>query len=71
MNSKILSDQKIISNQKQTISQFDLDKKELTFLRLNLDHGHKCRKSFLNSKGFIPGSSEYKNCVLSKGRIND
>ena len=71
LNNKILSDQKIISNQKQTISQFDLDKKELTFLRLNLDYGHKCRKSFFNSKGFIPGSSEYKNCVLNKGRIND
>ena len=71
LNNKILSDQKIISSQKQIISQFDLDKKELTFLRLNLDHGHKCRKSFFNSKGFIPGSSEYKNCVLNKGRIND
>ena len=71
LNNKILSDQKIISSQKQIISQFDLDKKELTFLRLNLDHGHKCRKSFFNSKGFIPGSSEYKNCVLNKGRINE
>jgi rod shape-determining protein MreC len=71
LNNQISSYQQTISNQKQTISQFDLDKKELKFLRLNLEHGHKCRKSFFNSKGFLPGSSEYKTCVLSKGRIND
>ena len=71
LNNQISSYQQTISNQKQTISQFDLDKKELKFLRLNLEHGHKCRKSFFNSKGFLPSSSEYKTCVLSKGRIND
>ena len=71
LNNQISSYQQTISNQKQTISQFDLDKKELKFLRLNLEHGHKCRKSFFNIKGFLPGSSEYKTCVLSKGRIND
>ena len=48
------------------IKQFNIDKDELKFLRLNLEHGHKCRKTFLNSKGFIVGTSDYKNCVLSK-----
>tara|TARA_B100000123_G_scaffold94723_1_gene68908 strand:+ start:519 stop:713 length:195 start_codon:yes stop_codon:yes gene_type:complete len=59
-----------ISSQKQTISQFNLDTQELKFLRLNLEHGHKCRKSFLNNKGFNVGSTEYKDCVLSKGKID-
>jgi len=43
----------------------------LEFLRLNLDHGHKCRRSFFNSKGFSVGSDKYKNCVLNKGRKTD
>ena len=67
-------EKKIIKNSDYNYEVFlakDLDKKELKFLRLNLEHGHKCRKSFFNSKGFLPGSSEYKTCVLSKGRIND
>ena len=55
-----------ILSQKNTIKQFNIDKEELKFLRLNLVHGHKCRKTFLNSKGFIVGTPEYKNCVLSK-----
>tara|TARA_Y100000816_G_scaffold280791_1_gene254584 strand:+ start:429 stop:1658 length:1230 start_codon:yes stop_codon:yes gene_type:complete len=59
-----------ISSQKKIISQFDVDNKELEFLRLNLEYGHKCRKSFLNNKGFNVGSAEYKNCVLKKGRID-
>ena len=71
LNKQISGYQQTISNQKQILSQFELDKKELKFLRLNLEFGHKCRKSFFNAKGFLPGSSEYKNCVLSKGRIND
>ena len=56
--------------QKKTISKFDVDSNELEFLRLNLEYGHKCRKSFFNNKGFIVGSEDYKNCVLDKGRID-
>ena len=55
---------------KETISKFNIDTEELEFLRLNLEYGHKCRKSFFNNKGFTVGSQEYKNCVLNKGRIN-
>ena len=69
-NIKILNLNNEISSQKQTISQFNLDTQELKFLRLNLEHGHKCRKSFLNNKGFIVGSAEYKDCVLNKGKID-
>ena len=71
LNNKILGFKSEISNQKQTISKFNLDIQELEFLRLNLTYGHKCRKSFFNSKGFFVGTLEYKRCVLNKGRIND
>jgi len=26
--------------------------------------------AFLNSKGFLVGTSEYRNCVMNKGRKN-
>jgi len=55
-----------VVSQKNIINQFNIDKQELKFLRLNLIHGHKCRKTFLNTKGYIVGTSDYKNCVLNK-----
>ena len=66
LNNEIFKSQTQITTQRDTIKQFNLDKEELKFLRLNLVHGHKCRKTFLNSKGFIVGTSEYKKCVLNK-----
>ena len=71
LSNKILNLNNEISSQKKTINQFNIDKKELKFLRLNLKHGHKCRKSFFNNKGFLVGSEKYKNCVLNQGRINN
>ena len=71
LNNKILNLNNEISLQKKTINQFNIDTKELKFLRLNLKYGHKCRKSFFNNKGFLTGSEKYKNCVLNKGRINN
>ncbi len=68
LNSKVLDLNSTILSQKKTISQFDIDNDELRFLRLNLEHGHKCRKSFFNSKGHVVGSTEYKNCILNKGK---
>ena len=70
LSNRILNLNNEISTQEKTISQFDIDKNELEFLRLNLDYGHKCRKSFFNNKGYIVGSEEYKSCVLNKGRLN-
>ncbi len=61
-----------LSSKNITISQFNIDKTELEFLRLNLEFGHKCRKSnklFQKSVGFEPGSDEYKKCVFNKGII--
>ena len=53
LNKKIFGFQNRILNQQKTINQFDLDVKELEFLRLNLEYGHKCKKSFVNRKGLI------------------
>ena len=57
-----------IFSQKQQINQFNIDSQELEFLKLNLEHGHKCRKSFFNANGFNVGTEEYKSCVLNGGR---
>ena len=57
-NFKIFKNKKILSTN------------ELEFLRLNLEFGHKCRKSFLNYKGYIVGSENYKKCVLNRGKID-
>ncbi len=70
LKDKVKNSQNEISLQKQKINQFNIDKNELEFLRLNLEYGHKCRKSFFNKKGHIVGTLKYKNCVLSKGRKN-
>ena len=72
LNNVILNKNYKINDQENVINQFNIDKAELEFLRLNLTYSHKCRKSFLNTKGFRIGSSEYKKCVLNKGRkINE
>ena len=70
LNFKISNLNNEISSKERTISQFNLDNKELEFLRLNLEYGHKCRKSFLNNKGYIVGSENYKACVLNRGKID-
>ena len=71
LNDQISTQKKEISSHKETINKTNINKQELEFLRLNLDHGHKCRRSFFNSKGFSVGSDKYKNCVLNKGRKTD
>lgn len=71
LNEQLVDRQIEIEKQKKTIEQFDIDTKELEFLRLNLEFGHKCRKSFFNNKGYIVGTSDYNECVLSRGRKND
>ena len=71
LNNELINSQNIVLNQNQTIKQFDIDKKELEFLKLNLDYSHKCRKSFFNNNGFVVGTPGYKKCVLNKGKLND
>ena len=67
-NSDILILKDKISTQAKTIEEYDLDTKEVEFLKMNLYYGHKCRRSFINVKGFTVGTEEYKKCVLRKGR---
>ena len=71
LNNEIIGYQTEISQKQEQIKQFDIDKSELEFLRLNLEYSHKCRKSFFNVKGFSVGTEGYKKCILNKGRIND
>ena len=68
LNKEIGNLEKQIFSQKKEIEQFNLDTKEVEFLKMNLYYGHKCRRSFFNTKGFSVGSDEYKQCVLNKGR---
>ena len=67
LNNKII-EFKMKFHQKQTIDQFNIDKKELEYLRLNLIYSHKCQRKLLNNKGFKVGTPEYKKCVLNKGK---
>ena len=68
LNLKISNFKKEIFSQKEKIDKFNSDTDELEFLRMNLYYGHKCKRSFFNTKGFSVGSPEYKKCVLNKGR---
>jgi rod shape-determining protein MreC len=70
LNNEIGNLKNQIFSQKKEIEQFNLDTAELEFLKMNLYYGHKCRRSFFNTKGFSVGSDEYKQCVLNKGRKN-
>ena len=56
----------IIENQGNEINQNKIDQEELKFLRLNLIHASKCKKTAFK-KGFIVGTPEYKKCILEKG----
>ena len=71
LNNKIQAYQSEIVSQKKKINQFDIDKEELKFLRLNLEFGHKCRRTFFNAKGYNVGTAAYRNCILNKGIMNE
>tara|TARA_B100001057_G_scaffold254909_1_gene255121 strand:- start:284 stop:1510 length:1227 start_codon:yes stop_codon:yes gene_type:complete len=70
LNIKISNLQNKIFSQNEEIDEFNLETKEIEFLKMNLYYGHKCRRSFFNSKGFTVGSEDYKKCVMNKGRKN-
>jgi len=60
LKNEILTEKKI--NQKNKIKD-----EEIKFLKMNLYHGYKCRKNFINN-GYKVGTAEYRKCVLNKGR---
>jgi len=72
LNDQILSLNNEMLKQKEKIDQFNLDKSELEFLKLNLIYSHKCQTKKLFSTGYKIGTPEYKNCILNKGKkINE
>ncbi len=71
LSNEIQTYQNEIISQKKKINQFDIDKEELNFLRLNLEFGHKCRRTFFNTKGYKVGTAAYRNCILNKGIMNE
>ena len=72
LNEQILNLNNKTLNQKEKIDQFNIDKEELEYLRLNLIYSHKCQTRKLFSTGYKVGSPEYKKCILNKGKkLND
>jgi rod shape-determining protein MreC len=72
LNNKILLKDSEIAAQKDMINQFNVDKSELEFLRLNLIYSQKCQRRKLFSAGYKVGTPEYKKCILNKGKkINE
>ena len=72
LNNQVLNLNSEIFVQKEKINQFNIDKEELKFLRLNLIYSHKCQTKKLFSTGYKIGTPEYKRCILNKGKkIND
>ena len=57
--------------QKSVIQQHNLDQEELEFLRLNLIYSSKCQSKKLFSTGFKVGTTEYKECIMRKGKKRD
>ena len=68
LNSELLNQKKKNDYQKEIINQFNIDKEELEFLRLNLIYSHKCQTRKLFSKGYKVGTPEYKKCIFNKGK---
>ena len=72
LNDQILNLNNQASKQNEKIDQFDIDKEELKYLRLNLVYSRKCQTKKLFSTGYKIGTPEYKKCILNKGKkIND
>jgi len=72
INDKVLNLNNKLSLQNEKINQFNIDKEELEYLRLNLIYSHKCQTRKLFSTGYKVGTPEYKKCILNKGKkINE
>ena len=71
LNEEISSINNEVFLQKKQIDQFNFDKEELEYLRLNLIYSQKCQSRKLFSTGYKVGSPEYKKCILNKGKKID
>ena len=70
LNNSISNLKSEILIQQDKIKKFNIDTKELEFLKLNLIYSHKCQTRKLFNTGFKVGSPEYRDCILRKGRKN-
>ena len=52
--------------EKKNNQQNRIQKEEIKFLEMNLNYGHKCRKSTFNNL-YKVGTAKYRKCVLNKG----
>jgi rod shape-determining protein MreC len=68
LRDNIIKLQNSLSASKNEIIQQEIEKSEIDFLKLNLIYGHKCRKSFLNSRLYKVGSPEYRTCIFNKAK---
>ena len=71
LRDNIIKLQNSLSASKNEIIQQEIEKSEISFLKLNLIYGHKCRKSFLNSRLYKVGSPEYRTCIFNKAKKID
>ena len=69
LNNKIFTLQKKLEIKSNEVNQNTTDQEELAFLRLNLIHSSKCKRSAFK-KGYKVGTPEYKECILRKGKKN-
>jgi rod shape-determining protein MreC len=71
LNNKIYNLQSKLDIQEEKINQNTIDQEELEFLRLNLIYSGKCKRTAFK-KGYKVGTSEYKECILRRGKkLND
>ena len=71
LNIEVTNLQNKIDIQEEKIKQDNTDKEELEFLKLNLIYSSKCTRTVFK-KGYKVGTTEYKECILRKGKkIND
>ena len=68
LKNRIYNLQTKLSDAEEAVEEQTFQKEEIKFLELNLLYGHKCRKTIFN-KLYKVGTSEYRNCVLQKGKI--
>ena len=68
---KLINTQKQLEDQKKKSEKIQIEKENIKFLKLNLLHGHKCRRTLLRAKLFKVGSPEYRACVLNKEIVDD
>ena len=71
LNSQISKLQNKLDLQENKIKQNIIDQNEFEFLKLNLIYSSKCKRTAFK-KGFKVGTSEYRECILNKGKkLND